>query len=53
MLGQTALERIKQQGPAQNLEIYDTPKFQMQVTNGELGKPLASTTPKLFNEDKI
>ena len=45
-IAQTNLGRIKQQAPANNFQIDDPPNFQIQVANGQLEKPISTTTPK-------
>ena len=43
-IAQSELDRIKQQSPANILKIDDPPNFQIQVANGQLQKPIATTT---------
>ena len=45
-IAQTELDRIKQQSPSNVLKIDDPPNFQIQVANGQLEKPTATTTVK-------
>ena len=41
------LETIKQEAPNNILKIDDSPNFQMQVSNGQLEKPLSTATLKI------
>ena len=50
---QEELERIKQQAPSNILKIDDPPKFPIQVANGQLEKPIATTTLKFDIGDHI
>ena len=43
-IAQTELHRIKQEAPANIFEIDDPPIFQIQVANGQLEKPISTTT---------
>ena len=43
-IAQKELDRIKQQSPSKILKIDDPPNFQIQVANGQLEKPAATTT---------
>ena len=43
-IAQRELDRIQQQAPSNILKIDDPPNFQIQVANGQLGKPTATTT---------
>ena len=45
-IAQKELDRIKQQSPSNILKIDDPPNFQIQVPNGQLEKPTATTTLK-------
>ena len=45
-IAQEELDRIKQQAPSNILKIDDPPNFQIQVANGQLEKPIATTTLK-------
>ena len=40
------MDRIKQESPTNILKIDDPPNFQIQVANGQLGKPIATATLK-------
>ena len=46
-IGQDDLDTIKQKAPNNFLKIDDYPNFQIQVANGQLGKPLSTATLKL------
>ena len=52
-IAQKELDRIKQQAPSYILKIDDPPNFQIQVANGELEKPTATTTLKFHIGDHI
>ena len=52
-IAQNELDRIKQQSPSNILKIDDPPNFQVQVPNGQLEKPTATTTLKLDVEYHI
>ena len=52
-IAQTDLDRIKQQAPSNILKTYDPPNFQIQVVNGQLEKPTATTTLKFDIGDHI
>ena len=41
-IAQTELDRIRQQAPANIFKIDDPPKFQIQVANGQLEKPIST-----------
>ena len=41
---QNDLDTIKQKAPNNILKSDDTPNFQLQVANGQLEKPIATTT---------
>ena len=43
-IAQTELDRIKKQAPANIFKIKDPPNFQIQVANGQLEKPISTTT---------
>ena len=43
-IAQKELNRIKQQAPSNILKISEPPKFQFQVANGQLEKPIAKPT---------
>ena len=45
-IAQDGLETIKQKAPNNILKIDDPPNFQIQVANGQLEKPLSTTTLK-------
>ena len=44
---------MKHKAPNNNLKIDDSPNFQIQVANGQLVKPLATTTLKFEIADNI
>ena len=50
---QKELDRIKQESPSNILKIDDPPNFQIQVANGQLEKPKATTTLKFDIGDHI
>ena len=50
-ISQKELDRITQQATSNNLKIDDPPNFQIQVTNGQLEKPTATTTLKFDIRD--
>ena len=58
-IAQDDLETIKQKAPNNILKIDDPPNFQIQVANGQLEKPLSTTTLKFeigdnsFSEDFV
>ena len=52
-IAQKELDRIQQQSPSNILKIDDPPKFQIQVANGQLEKPTATTTLKFDIGDHI
>ena len=52
-IAQKELDRIKQQAPSNILKIDDPPNFQIQVANGQLEKPTATTTLKFDIGDHI
>ena len=52
-IAQNELDRIKQQSPSNILKLDDPPNFQIQVTNGQLEKPTATTTLKFDIGDHI
>ena len=52
-IAQKELGRIKQQSPSNILKIDDSPNFQIQVANGQLEKPTATTTLKFDIGDHI
>ena len=52
-IAQKELDGIKQQSPSNILKIDDPPNFQIQVTNGQLEKPTATTTLKFDIGDHI
>ena len=52
-IAQNELDRIKQHAPSIILKIDDPPNFQIQVANGQLGKPTATTTFKFDIGDHI
>ena len=47
------MDRIKQEAPSHNLKIDEPPNFQIQVANGQLEKPIATTTLKFDIGDHI
>ena len=47
------MDRIKQQAPSTVLKIDDPHNFQIQVANGQLEKPIATTTINVAIEDHI
>ena len=50
-IAQDDFESIKQKAPNNILKIDDPPKFQIQVANGQLEKPLSTATLKFENGD--
>ena len=52
-IAQKELDRIKQQSPSNILKIDDPPDFQIQVANGQLEEPTATTTLKFDIGDHI
>ena len=52
-IAQKEMDRIKQQSSSNNLTIDDPPNFQIQVENGQLEKPTATTTLKFDIGDHI
>ena len=52
-IAQNELDRIKKQSPSNILKIDDPPNFQIQVANGQLEKPTATTTIKCAIGDHI
>ena len=52
-IAQKDLDRIQQQSPSKILKIDDPPNFQIQVANGQLEKPTATTTLKFDIGDHI
>ena len=52
-IAQKELDRIQQQSPSNILNIDDPPNFQIQVANGQLEKPTATTTLKFDIGDHI
>ena len=52
-IAQKELDRIKQQAPSIILKIIDPPYFQIQVANGQLEKPMATTTLEFDVGDHI
>ena len=52
-IAQKELNRIQQQSPSNILKIDDRPNFQIQVANGQLEKPTATTTLKVDIGDHI
>ena len=50
-IAQDDLESIKQKAPNNILKIDDPPNFQIQVANGQLEKPLSTTTLKFEKGD--
>ena len=45
-IAQNALDTIKEKAPKVFLKIQDPPEFQIQVANGQLGKPISTATLK-------
>ena len=52
-IAQKEVDRIKQQSPSNLLKIDDPPNFQIQVANGQLEKPTATTTLEFHIGDLI
>ena len=52
-IAQTELDRIQQQAQSNILKIDDPPNFQIQVANGQLEKPTATTTLKFDIGDHV
>ena len=52
-IAQKDLDRIKQQSPSNILKIDDPPNLQIQVANGQLEKPTATTTLKFDIGDHL
>ena len=52
-IAQKEIDRIQQQSPSNILKIDDPPNFQIQVANGQLEKPTATTTLKFDIGDHI
>ena len=52
-IAQKELDRMKQQAPSNILKIDEPPNFQIQVANGQLEKPTATTTLKFDIGDHI
>ena len=52
-IAQKGLDRIKQQAPSNILKINEPPNFQIQVANGQLEKPIPTTTLKFDIADHI
>ena len=52
-IAQKGLDRIKQQAPSNILKTGDPPNCQIQVANGQLEKPIATTTLKFDIENHI
>ena len=52
-IAQNELDRIQQQSPSNILKIDDPPNFQIQVANGHLEKPKATTTLEFDIGDHI
>ena len=50
-IAQSELDRIQQQASASIFKIDDSPNFQVQVANGQLGKPMATATLKFVIGD--
>ena len=46
-IAQDDMETIQQKAPNNNLKIDDPPKFQIQIANGQLEKPLSTATLKI------
>ena len=52
-IAQDDLETIKKKAPNNFFEIDDPPTFQIQVANGQLEKPLSTSTPKFEKGDNF
>ena len=52
-IAQKELDIIKQQAPANIFKFDDPPDFQIQVANGQLEKPIATSKPKFDTGDHI
>ena len=52
-IAQKELDRIKRQSPSNILKIDDPPNIQIQLANGQLKKPIATTTLKFDIGDHI
>ena len=52
-IAQKELDRVKQQAPSNIIKIDEPPNFQIQVANGQLGKPIATATVKFDLGDHI
>ena len=52
-IAQKELDRIKQQAPSNIIKMDEPPNFQIQVANGQLEKPIATTTLKFGIGDHI
>ena len=52
-IAQKELDRIKHESPSNILKIDDPPNFQIEVANGQLEKPIATTTLKFDIGDHI
>ena len=52
-IAQNVLDRIQQKASNNLLKIDDPTNFQIQVANGQLDKPLATTTLEFETGDKI
>ena len=52
-IAQEDLDTLKQKAPNNILKISDPPSIQIQVVNGQLEKPLATTTLKFETGDII
>ena len=52
-IAQKELDRIKQQSPSNFVKLDDPPNFRIQVANGQLQKPTATTTLKFDIGDHI
>ena len=52
-IAQKELVIIKERAPSNILKIDDTPNFQIEVANGQLGKPIATATLKFHIGDEF
>ena len=52
-IAQKEVDKIQQQAPSNMLKVDDPPNFQIQVANGQLGKPTATATLKFDIGDHI
>ena len=52
-IAQPEMDRIKQQAPGNIFKIDDPPNFQIHIANGQLEKPISTTTLKFDIGDNI